>query len=175
MLFNTLPELLYTYIPFGSVIAPIFFILVAFAALSSTISLLEVIVAYFIDKMGIARKTATLIGAGLAYCVSILSALSLGAVGFLSEWSIFGEGKGGILSTLDHLAANWMLPVGGLLITLFVGWKLDKKIVSEELGLYNEDGSPKLTYKLFRCFIRFTAPLAILAVILAVIFGKDFS
>ena len=176
MLFITLPNLLYTYIPFGPVIAPIFYILVAFAALSSTISLLEVIVALFIDKMGIKRHTATFIGAGLAYVVSIFSALSLGAVGFLSNWSLFGPGKEGVLSTLDHLAANWMLPVGGLLITIFVGWKLDKKISEEELGLYDENGNPTLTYKLFRFFIRYTAPIAILAVILAVIFlGKDFS
>ena len=175
MLFITLPDLLYTHIPFGHIIAPIFYILVAFAALSSTISLLEVIVSLFIDKLGIKRHTATLIGAGMAYLLSIFSALSLGAVGFLSSWSLFGEGKEGILSTLDHLAANWMLPIGGLFITIFVGWKLDKKIVEEELGMYDESGKPTLTYKLFRFFIRFTAPIAILAVIIAVILGKDFS
>jgi NSS family neurotransmitter:Na+ symporter len=136
---------------------------------------LEVIVSLFIDKLGIKRHTATFIGAGLAYLLSILSALSLGAVGFLSSWSLFGEGKEGILSTLDHLAANWMLPIGGLFITIFIGWKLDKKIVEEEMGLYDESGRPTLTYKLFRFFIRFTAPIAILAVIIAVILGKDFS
>jgi len=175
MLFITLPHLLYTEIPFGYVIAPIFYVLVAFAALSSTISLLEVIVSLFIDKLKMTRHKATIIGSAFAFIVSIFSALSLGAVGLFSNFSLFGEGKEGILSTLDHLAANWMLPLGGLFITLFVGWKLDKKIVKAELGLYNEDGTPSLTYKLFRFFIRFTAPLAILAVIIAVILGKDFS
>lgn len=176
MLFITLPDLLYTHIPFGPIIAPIFYILVAFAALSSTISLLEVIVSLFIDKLGIKRHTATFIGAALAYGLSILSALSLGAVGFLSGWSLFGPGKEGVLSTLDHIAANWMLPVGGFFITLFVGWTLDKKIVEQELGMYDESGNPTFVYKMFRFFIRFTAPIAILAVILAVILlGKDFS
>jgi len=175
MLFITLPDLLYTNIPFGPIIAPIFYILVAFAALTSTISLLEVIVALFIDKLGMSRHKATIIGSVFAFIVSIFSALSLGAVGLFSNFSIFGAGKTGILSTLDHLAANWLLPVGGLLITLFVGWKLDRKIAVEELGLYKADGTPNLTYKLFRFFIRYTAPLAILAVIIAVILGKDFS
>jgi NSS family neurotransmitter:Na+ symporter len=68
-----------------------------------------------------------------------------------------------------------MLPVGGLFITIFVGWVLDKKICRDEVGLYKPDGSPKLTYKFFRFFIKFIAPLAILAVIIAVILGKDFS
>ena len=175
MLFITIPRLLYTKIPFGAAIAPLFYVLVAFAALSSTISLLEVVVSLLIDKLKMPRKKATLIGAGAAFVVSIFSALSLGAVSFLSEFTLFGEGKEGVLSTLDHLAANWMLPVGGLFITLFVGWFLDKKICETEIGMRVPDGSPRLTYLLFRVFIRFTAPVAILAVIIAVILGKDFA
>ena len=176
MLFITLPNLLYTEIPFGSTIAPIFYILVAFAALSSTISLLEVIVSLFIDKLGMPRHKATFIGAGAAFVVSIFCALSLGAVPFLSKFSFFGPGKEGVLSTLDHLAANWLLPVGGLLITIFVGWRFDKKICEKEVDLFGPDGNTTLTYKLFRFFLKYTAPIAILAVILAVIFlGKDFS
>ena len=110
-----------------------------------------------------------------SYIITIFAALSLGALPFLSNLNIFGEGKNGVLSTLDHLASNWMLPVGGLFITIFVGWFMDKKICQDEVRLYKPDGSPKLTYKFFRFFIKFAAPLAILAVIIAVILGKDFS
>jgi len=175
MLFITLPDLLYTKIPFGSVVAPLFYVLVAFAALSSTISLLEVIAALLIDKMKMNRHPATFVGAGAAYVVSIFSALSLGALPFLSDFNVFGEGKSGVLSTLDHLAANWMLPVGGLFTTLFVGWFLDRKICEAEVGAFNPDGTRKLSYILFRFFLKFTAPIAILAVIIAVIAGRDFS
>lgn len=176
MLFVTLPNLLYSaHIPFGSTIAPIFYILVGFAALSSTISLLEVLVSLLIDKLQFSRRKATLVAGASAFFVSILCALSLGAVPGLSSINIFGEAKAGVLNTLDHLASNWMLPVGGLFITFFVGWALDKKICREEVGLHNEDGTPRLSYKLFRFFIRFIAPLAIMAVIIAVILGKDFS
>ncbi len=175
MLFITLPNLLYTEIPFGATVAPVFYILVAFAALSSTISLMEVIVSLFIDKLNMKRHKATIIGALGTYVVSIFSALSLGAVPALSNFSLFGEGKEGVLSTLDHLAANWMLPIGGLFITIFVGWRLDKRISDDELRMTRPDGSKMLSYRLFRFFIRYTAPAAILAVIIAVILGKDFS
>jgi NSS family neurotransmitter:Na+ symporter len=175
MLFITLPNLLYTEIPFGATVAPVFYILVAFAALSSTISLMEVIVSLFIDKLNMKRHKATIIGALSTYVVSIFSALSLGAVPALSNFSLFGEGKEGVLSTLDHLAANWMLPIGGLFITIFVGWRLDKRISDDELRMTRPDGSKMLSYRLFRFFIRYTAPAAILAVIIAVILGKDFS
>ncbi len=175
MLFITLPNLLYSEIPFGSTLAPIFYILVAFAALSSTISLLEVLVSLLIDKLKMSRRKATLIAAGTAYTVSIFAALSLGSIKFLSELNVFGEGKDGFLTTLDHLAANWMLPVGGFFITIFVGWFLDKKVSLDELGLTWPDGTPTRTFSVFRFLIRFVAPAAILAVIIAVIFGKDFS
>jgi len=175
MLFVTLPHLLYTEIPFGKLIAPIFYILVGFAALSSTISLLEVLVALLIDKMKMTRHAATLVGAVSAFIISIFAALSLGSVSIFSDFSFFGEGKEGVLSTLDHLAANWMLPLGGLFTTIFVGWFLDQRICRDEVRLLNPDGSPKLTYTLFRFFLRFTAPAAIIAVIIAVIAGRDFS
>ena len=175
MLFITLPNLLYTEVPFGSIIAPIFYILIGFAALSSTISLLEVIVSLMIDKLKIGRHKATLIGASITFIVSTLAALSLGGNETLSNFTIFGNGKEGVLNTLDHLASNWMLPIGGLLLTIFVGWVLDKKIIEEEIGKFNLDGSTKLTYTLFRFFIRYIAPIAILSVIIAVILGKDFS
>lgn len=175
MLFITLPKLLYTQIPFGATIAPVFYILLGFAALSSTISLLEVIVSFMIDKLGFNRHKSTLIGAMTAYVISIFAALSLGAISGLSDFSIFGEGKEGVLNTLDHLAANWMLPVGGFFITIFVGWFLDKKICQDELGLFKPNGISKIIYIIFRFFIKYLAPIAILAVIIAVILGKDFS
>jgi NSS family neurotransmitter:Na+ symporter len=175
MLFITIPHLLYTHIPFGKVIAPFFYILVGFAALSSTISLLEVITSLLIDKMKVPRHKATFFAAASAFVVSFFSALSLGAVAGLSDFKIFGEGKEGVFNTLDHLAANWMLPVGGLFITIFVGWFFDKKICQSEIGLLKPDGTPKMIYKLFRFFIKYVAPIAILAVIIAIILGKDFS
>ncbi len=174
MLFVTLPRLFYTELSGGTLLGPLFYVLVAFAALTSTISVLEVIVSFFIDKLGFKRSTATLVGTAAVAICTFLSALSLGAVGFLSDFEIFA-GKGGVLSTLDHVAANYLLPVGGLLTTLFVGWFVSKKLSADELGMLDAAGNPTFSFKLWLFFIRIVAPLAILAVIIAVILGKDFS
>jgi NSS family neurotransmitter:Na+ symporter len=127
MLFVTLPTQFYTWIPFGKVLAPMFYILVGFAALTSTVSILEVVTAYFVDQHGIARKKAALGAGGGILAVGLLCALSNGAVGALSNFEVF-PGKLGLLGNLDHLAANWFLPVGGFLITLTVGWILAKGV-----------------------------------------------
>lgn len=174
MLFVTLPGLFYTMMPGGKILGPLFYVLVAFAALTSTISGLEVVVSSLIDRLGMRRHTAVLIGAGAMGVCAVFAALSLGAVGFMSGFQIF-EGKPGVLQTLDHLAANWMLPIGGLLTTLFAGWWVKRKISSDELGLLDAAGEPALSFKLWLFFIRFVAPAAIIAVIIAVIMGKDFS
>ena len=175
MLFITLPKLFYGgAMPGGVVLGPLFYLFVAFAALTSTISLLEVMVAYFIDRHGWKRHRATLLCGLGTYVNTIFCALSLGAVGFLTTFSIIPH-KSGVLEHLDYLAANWMLPVGGLGIALFAGWVLDKKVTVEELGLVDAAGRPTIYYKLWRVFIRYLAPAAITAVLIAVVLGKDFS
>ena len=131
MLFITLPNLFYTEMPGGAVLGPLFFVLVAFAALTSTISLGEVGTSLLIDFAGWRRSRATVVMTSLVFIGSILAALSLGANDLLSSFSIFA-GKQGVFMTLDHLASNWMLPTGGFLITIFVGWKLGKKSFNPE-------------------------------------------
>jgi len=170
MLFITLPDLFYTQMPGGSVLGPLFFVLVAFAALSSTISLGEVTASLLIDLRGWVRSRATILTASVVFIGSILCALSLGGNDRLSSFEIF-EGKNGVLSTLDHLAANWMLPCGGFLITLFVGWKLGPKICMKELGL----SKPNLAFLAWLWIVRIIAPAAVLILLINVIMGKDFS
>ena len=174
MLFLTLPKVFYTQMGAGAVIGPLFYILVAFAALTSTISGVEVIVSFFIDHLGWKRRNAAIVSGVAIYALSVLCAISLGAVDFMSTFEIFGD-KEGLLSTLDHLAANWMLPVGGLATTIFVGWFMSRKATLEQLRLLSDRGKPTIWFKVWRLLVRFAAPAAILAVIIAVILGKDFS
>ncbi len=170
MLFVVLPDLFYTQMPGGTVLAPLFFVLVSMAALSSTISLGEVVTSLFIDRAGWSRPKATVLCAGGVFLASILAALSLGAVGGLSGFEIF-EGKAGVLSTLDHLAANYFLPIGGLGITVFVGWWLGKKATLDELGL----GKATVPFTVWLWLVRVVAPVAIVVMLIAVFMGKDFS
>ncbi len=170
MLFITLPELFYTKMPGGTILGPAFFILVAFAALSSTISLGEVITSLLIDRMKWTRPKATVIASSGVFIGSIFAALSVGAVDGLSDFQVF-PGKSGVLETLDHLVANYMLPLGALFTTLFVGWKLGKKATMDSLGLKKAT----LPYTIWLWSVRVIAPVAILILLFYVFQGKDFS
>ncbi|MBT3346679.1 MAG: sodium-dependent transporter [Gemmatimonadetes bacterium] len=173
MLFISLPKLFYDVVPLGVVLGPLFYLLVAVAALTSTISLLELVVSYFIDEWSMPRPRATLISGAAIFSCTMLSALSLGAVGALSDFQVF-HGKSGVFATLDHFASNWILPLGGLGITLGAGWFLTRQETESELV---DDSTPGwFNYGVWRFFIRFVAPAAVAAILIAVIFfGVDYS
>ncbi|MGI9626782.1 MAG: sodium-dependent transporter [Longimicrobiales bacterium] len=173
MLFISLPSLFYDVVPFGRVLGPLFYLLVALAALTSTISLLEVVASYFIDEQRMTRRRAVLTSGGAIFVFTILSALSLGAVPALSNFELF-DGKLGFFSTMDHFAANWVLPIGGFLTTIAVGWFMTKEATSAEL--VDEHTPGWFSYEAWRFFIRFVAPVAVGAILVAVVFFRaDFS
>ncbi|MCB1135714.1 MAG: sodium-dependent transporter [Chlamydiia bacterium] len=127
LLFVTLPILI-EQMTGGGLAAALFFCLVFFAALTSAISLLEVVVAYWVDEWNLRRKSATLLSASLIFLAGIPSALSLGA---LRGISIGGRN---IFDFVDYLASNWMLPVGGLLTAVFVAYFVSEKRLREEVA-----------------------------------------
>ena len=172
MLFISLPELFYTEVPFGVLLGPLFYVLVALAALTSTISLLEVVTSYVIDEHGVSRNKAT-VGAGAAiFIFTIFAALSFTGTPFLSSLEIF-EGKIGWFSNADHFVSNWMLPTGGFFVTVAAGWMMTRSTTASELLDGNE---PRwFHYGAWRFFIRWVAPIAVAAIIIAVISGVDFS
>lgn len=172
MLFITLPSLFYTGVPLGSILAPLFYVLVAFAALTSTVSLLEVVVSYFIDERGMTRLRASIVCGSAIYLLTVLCGLSLGASGGLSDFEIF-TGKAGLFNTLDHLVANWFLPVGGLLTTIAAGWFIPRSITRAELA---DADSRFFRYGAWSFFVRYVSPLAVATILFFVIFkGADFS
>ena len=181
MLFISLPELFFTEVPFGRVLGPLFYILVALAALTSTMSLLEVVASYVIDNHGIARQKATLMCGGTIFLFTILAAVSFGAVPAITNLQLGGAlgdmffgGKAGWFGMADHFVSNWMLPTGGLGITLAAGWVVSREITQSELV----DGTqPRwFSYGAWRFFMRFVAPVAVAAILIAVMFfGVDFS
>ena len=172
MLFISLPELFYTAVPFGVVLGPLFYVLVALAALTSTISLLEVVSSYVIDEHRLSRPKATVLCGGAIFVFTIFAALSFTGTPFLATLEIFA-GKVGWFSTVDHFVSNWMLPTGGFAITLAAGWFMTRNATERELV----DGTePRwFHYGAWRFFIRWVAPLAVGAIIIAVMLGRDFS
>ncbi|MEN8162737.1 MAG: hypothetical protein ABFS37_01300, partial [Acidobacteriota bacterium] len=119
-----------------------------------------------------ARRRATLIMGSSIALFGILNALSLGSVDALSKINLIGRpSTAGIFGTLDYLASNWFLPIGGFLTALFVGWLLSKNENRKEL----EMGHGRMTtFGVWRFLIRFAAPLAVGAIIVSVILGAEY-
>ncbi len=172
ILFTTLPVVFFQ-LPGGAAVSALFYVLVAFAALTSTISLLEVVASYAIDELGWRRQRATLTMGAAILAFGTLSAVSMGGNETLSKINLIGRpSTAGVFGTLDYLASNWFLPVGGLLIALFTGWILSRDETKEEL----EEGNGPLGWALplWRFLIRIAAPAAVGAIIVSVILGAEY-
>ena len=156
LIFITLPNVFqqaFGGIPFLAMIfSLLFYVLLALAALTSTISLHEVVTAYLNERFKIGRNRAAMLVTGFCIVTGILSSLSLGA------W----DAKFFSLSffdLLDFVTAKLMLPLGGLLVCLFVGWYLKRSVSYEELTSY---GLQKATYfPVYMFILRYFAPIAI--------------
>ena len=166
LLFVKFPQAL-VQMPGGYFVTLFFFVLVFFAALTSAISLLEVAVAFLIDK-GWNRKLATNVMTISIWVVGIPSALSASAAwkamfGGVTMFDI--AGKTTFFDKMDYLASNWMLPIGGLMIALYVGYALSHQLRSEQFHM----GMSRKAAAHFRpwvFFTRFVAPLVIILIIL---------
>ncbi|WP_282016409.1 sodium-dependent transporter [Marinifilum flexuosum] len=157
LVFEVLPKL-FLEMPGGYFFSILFFFLLSVAALTSTISVLEVVVAYFSEELNISRKKATVVGAASISVLGVFATLSFGD---LSGVHILGQSIFGIM---EYTAANVLLPLGALLIVIFVGWKLKQAIVREELS--NENTLRVKYFKVFFFIVKWLAPIAIAAVFL---------
>lgn len=157
-LFTAIPAI-FARLPAGNTLVIIFYLLIVFAALTSTISLLEVVASYFIDERGWSRRKAVLLIGSAEFLVAVPSALSFNV---LADAKLFGRT---FFELLDYLCANWALPLGGLAITLFAGWVLTSKETQDELA------TTGLAHKLWKLCVRFAAPIVILAVVVGIILG----
>jgi NSS family neurotransmitter:Na+ symporter len=155
--FITLPAV-FAQMPAGQMFAFMFFALLAIAALTSAVSIMEPVVSYLIDERGAGRTKATL-GAGFViWALGVPSALSLG------PWKDVTIAGKGILDAMDYLASNVMLPLGGVLIALFVGWSISGRAAEEATS----DGAHPFAFARAWIFIcRFVAPAAVAWVLIS--------
>ncbi len=137
LVFKVLPTV-FAHIPGGPLWVTLFFLLLSVAALTSGISLLEVVTAYFVDERKWTRPQATWIFALVIFLLGSLCAVSVTDWQAL-EWMqrglvrVFGATKGCFFDVVDHVASNWLLPLGGLFISLFVGWIWGTRHAVEEI------------------------------------------
>lgn len=153
LLFDTLPYIFSQMTPWvGAVISILFFLSVLVAALTSSISLLEVGVAYLVEEKGMGRTKATIGLGALVWAIGVACSLS-----------------GGVFDFLDHLCSDWLMPFGGLLFAMFVGWKMSKADVRDELT--NGGTRNRILFNVVYFLIRYIAPIGILGIFLTILLG----
>jgi NSS family neurotransmitter:Na+ symporter len=156
LIFQTLP-IAFGNMPGGTLFASLFFVLLAFAAWTSSISLVEPAVSWLIENTRLNRSRAALLVGGLIWLLGIAVLLSFNA---WSEVKLFGLS---IFDQLDKLTTNIMLPLGGLLMALFAVWIMHAAHAQEELALNDRD------YRRWLFVTRYVAPAAIVLVFLNLI------
>ena len=162
LVFSVLPTV-FASMPLGHGVAIIFFILLAIAAITSGISLLEVVVAYFIDQRGWQRKKAVLVVGSAIFAFGIPSGLSFG---IMADVKLLGMN---FFDHIDNIASNYFLPLGGMLTAIFVGWVWGTKNAHEEIEKYEN----KFSFPWSQCWeflIRYITPVAVGIVFIAKVF-----
>lgn len=157
LVFITLPNV-FQQMPGGHIFSFLFFLLLTVAALTSSISILEVVVAYFDEELKMKRHVATVFATALITLLGVICSLSMG---IFSDYTFFDLN---FFDLLDWISANLMLPLGGLFISLFIGWKFGRKKVLAEIEKGGSISSLLLSFFMF--LVRFIAPIAIAIVLL---------
>lgn len=161
LIFATLP-VAFGRMPGGELLGPLFFVLMAFAALTSAITILECVVATLEDTTRYSRRRITFV------LTCLLWVVGLGTVFSFNHWSNFyplgffdAFASRTVFETLDYIVSNLMMPLGGVLVAVLAGWSLSRSATLAELAL--PDGP---LFRLWRFLVRYAVPAAIAAVFL---------
>ena len=166
LIFQSLP-IAFNQMPAGALVGFVFFTLIFFAALTSSISLLEGPTAWVIDRFRFRRPVAAILVGGIAFLIGVLCALGYNVwsdVRPLGFWDIFENND--ILDSIDGFTGKIMLPLGAFLVSVFVGWFADRRLVQEQTGL--SDGM----FMLWRFLVAFVCPIAVGLVLLFGLFPE---
>lgn len=154
LIFQTLP-LAFSKLAGGALFGTLFFLLLGFAALTSAISLMEPAVAWVVERYRLSRGVAAAVVGLVIWSLGLLTVLSFST---LAEFKFL---QGTVFDNFDYLTSNIMLPLGGLLITIFAGWVMCENSSSDEL-----DPAASYVYKAWRLLTRYVAPVAVALVFL---------
>ena len=156
LIFVTLP-IAFGKIPLGSVLAAMFFLLLAAASLTTMLSMLECMTRLFEERFAWRRRTIVTLIAGASWCLGVLAVLSFNVLSdvFPLEMFTFFEGKT-FFDLMDYSVANILIPFNGLLIVVFAGWAVSKKTTLMEFGDLSQSW-----YQVWRFIVRYVAPIGI--------------
>jgi len=156
LIFATLP-VAFGQMPAGAVLGPMFFVLLAIAAVTSAITIMETIVSVIEDFSGLSRRrivavvTLLLWVAGLGTVFSFSSLSDFYPLGFIPAFA-----ERNIFESIDYIVSNWMMPAGGVLVAILAGWSLGRSATRDELGI----GDGRL-FGAWRFLVRYVVPVAI--------------
>jgi len=164
------PQLVYVVLPnvfnsmpMGAVFAAIFFVLLGIAALTSTISLQEIVVAFMVEELHWNRRKSSIISMLVIFFIGMFCALSFGP---LSNVKLFDRT---IFDLFDLITASYLMPIGALAMTIFLGWFYPKVEVKDEI---TNGGTLKgKFFELYYFILRYVAPLALIVIIISGIAG----
>ena len=154
LMFVSLPYI-FGNLPYGSMIGTVFFVMVLIAAFGSAVALLEPAAAWLVQRLGWARPRAALVLAG---CVWLLGLLSIGSFSLWPQWRLGGKS---LFAWIDWISADVMLPLGALGLAVFVGWRMRREAIRDELI-----GENALVLWLWQRTLRYIAPPAIVLILL---------
>jgi len=154
LIFITLP-IAFGQMPYGQFLGVCFFVLLVFAAWTSSISLLEPAVAWLVENRSMSRARSSALAGFVAWSLGIGSVLSFN---YWKEVKLFDKTY---FDIMDYLTSNIMLPIGGLLIAIFSVWLMSKKASVEELNMGNG-----ITYSIWRFVVRYIAPAGVVIIFL---------
>jgi NSS family neurotransmitter:Na+ symporter len=159
LIFQTLP-VAFAQMPGGHLISVLFFLLLSVAAITSMVGLIEPLTAWLEEHRGFERHKSTLTVVG---GVAVLSVLSILSYNVLADLRVAGKDLNG---AFDYLTNQIMLPFGGFLIAVFVGWFVSKASASDELAIVRP-----VRFELWHFLIRYVVPLAVLVILVFGLFG----
>ncbi len=162
LIFATLP-VAFGQIPGGALVGPLFFLLMAFAALTSAITILGTIVAWGEDYTRFSRRTISMFTGTLLWVVGLATVFSFNIWADIrpAAWIPALSGKT-IFGVLDYIVSNLMMPLGGVAVAVLAGWALSRDSSRAELGVI--DGR---LYTIWRFLVRYVVPLAIASIFIA--------
>ncbi len=169
LVFETLPYIFAKMGAGGQIVsclaAILFFLTILVAALTSSVSIFEVGVAYLVEERGVSRHNATIAIFFATFAVGVVCSLSFGP---LDDVRILGES---VFNFCDKLCSNYLMVLGALLFSVFVGWRMDKAAVHDEL---TNRGAIKANVRLFPAvyfLIKYIAPVAIAVIFITGLIG----
>ena len=156
LIFATLP-IAFGQMPAGAILGPMFFLLMAIAALTSAITILETVVATALDYSELSRGKIVLVLSLLLWIAGLGTVFSFSSLSNFYPLSFIPAFETRtIFSSLDYVVSNFMMPLGGVLIALLAGWGLSRQATRDELALRSDR-----LYGLWRLLVRYLVPAAI--------------